>query len=80
MPEWNLSDIPGSVVLRAVEDTDFVLRLLHRDSRREALSDASLGLTDEQQRELSSHLDEIARMSFADAIQLIRDEVGVTFS
>lgn len=78
MPEWSLSDIPGSVVLRAQEDTDFALRLLHRDSREEALGDPDLGLSDEQLRELSPILDEIASMSFQDAIQMLRDQGGVS--
>lgn len=78
MPEWSLSDIPGSVVLRAQEDTEFALRLLHRDSREEALSDPDLDLSDEQLRELSPILDEIASMSFQDAIQMLSDQGGVT--
>jgi hypothetical protein len=39
-----------------------------------------LDLTDEQLRELSSHLAEIARMSFLDAIRMLRDQGGMTFS
>ncbi len=78
MPQWGLSDIPASVVLRAQEDTEFALRLLHRDTRDEALSDPGLGLSDEQRHKLSSILDEIARMSFHDAIQMLRDQGGVT--
>lgn len=73
MPQWSLSDIPGSVVLRAQEDTDFALRLLHRDSRAEALIGADLDLSDEQLRELSPILDEIARMSFQEAIEMLKD-------
>jgi hypothetical protein len=78
MPEWSLSDIPGSVVLKAQEDTDFALRLLHRDTREEALSDPDLGLSGEQLRELSPILDEIAELSFQDAIQMLRDQGGVS--
>ena len=78
MPEWSLSDIPGSVVLRAQQDTDFALRLLHRDSREEALSE--LDLTEEQLRDLSPILDEIANLSFQDAIQMIRDQGGVSLA
>ncbi len=77
MPQWSLSDIPGSVVLRAQQDADFVVRLLHRDSRGEALAEDDLGLTDEQQRQLSPLLDEIAQMSFRDAIQMLRDQGAV---
>jgi hypothetical protein len=78
MPDWSLSDIPGSVVLRAQEDTDFALRLLHRDSREEALSDPALDLSDDQLRDLSPILDEIANLSFQEAIQMIRDQGGVS--
>jgi hypothetical protein len=80
MPEWSLSDIPGSVVCRAQQDMDFAFRLLNAESRDEALSDPDLDLTDEQLRELSSRLAEIARMSFLDAIRMLRDQGGMTFS
>jgi hypothetical protein len=78
MPEWSLSDIPGSVVFRAQqqEDSDFALQLLNADSREDALS--GLGLSDEQLRELRLILDEVARMSFQDAIQQLLDQVGVS--
>jgi hypothetical protein len=78
MPDWSLSDIPGSLVLRAQEDTDFALRLLHRDSREEALSDPALDLSDDQLRVLTPILDEIANLSFQEAIQMIRDQGGVS--
>jgi hypothetical protein len=78
MPEWSLSDIPGSLVYRAQQDTDFALSLLHRGSREAALRDADLGLSDEQLGELSRILDEIASLSFQDAIQMLRDQGGVT--
>jgi hypothetical protein len=76
MPEIDLSAIPGSVVLRAQEDPDFALQLLNADSREDALSD--LGLSREQLRELRPILDEVAQMSFQDAIQQLRDQVGVS--
>jgi hypothetical protein len=76
MPEINLSAIPGSVVLRAQEDPDFALQLLNADSREDALS--GLGLSDEQLRELRPILDEVAQMSFQDAIRQLRDQVGVS--
>jgi hypothetical protein len=76
MPEINLSAIPGSVVLRAQEDPDFALQLLNADSREVALS--GLGLSDEQLRELRPILDEVAQMSFQDAIQQLRDQVRVS--
>jgi hypothetical protein len=78
MPEWNLSDIPGSVVNKAQQDTDFALRLLHQDTRDEALNEPSLDLTDEQRQELSSLLDEIASMSFREAIQTLREQGTTT--
>jgi hypothetical protein len=77
MPDWNLSDIPGSVVTKAQQDMDFALRLLHRDTREDALNDPALDLTDEQRQELYSLLDDIASMSFEDAIQRLRD-LGTT--
>ena len=76
MPEINLSAIPGSVVLRAQEDPDFALQLLNADSREDALS--GLGLSHEQLRELRPILDEVAQMSFQDAIQQLRDQVRVS--
>jgi hypothetical protein len=76
MPEIDLSAIPGSVVLRAQEDPDFALQLLNADSREDALND--LGLSREQLRELRPILDEVAQMSFQDAIQQLRDQVGVS--
>lgn len=72
MPDWNLSDIPGSVVTKAEQDLDFALRLLDPARREEALNDPSLNLTDEQRRELSPLLNEIANMSFQEAIQRLR--------
>ena len=77
MPEWHLSDIPGSVVTKAEHDLDFALNLLHEDTRADALSQPELGLTAEQRSELSSILDDIARLTFEEAIQRIRD-VGNT--
>jgi hypothetical protein len=69
----HLADIPGSVVIRAQHDMDFATRLLHRDTRDDALSDPSLRLTEDQRTELSSRLDDIADMSFQDAMERIRD-------
>jgi hypothetical protein len=69
----HLDAVPGAVVERAQNDLDFAVRLLNRDTREEALDDPSLRLTREERSELSSQLDEIAAMSFADAMQRIRD-------
>jgi DNA-binding transcriptional LysR family regulator len=65
-----LANIPGSVVVRAQQDTNFAVRLLNRDSREHALAEAGVELTDE----LDRTLDEIAQMSFQVAIQTLRDE------
>jgi DNA-binding transcriptional LysR family regulator len=65
-----LAKIPGSVVVRAQQDTNFAVRLLNRDSREGALAEAGVELTDE----LDRTLDEIARMSFQVALQTLRDE------
>jgi hypothetical protein len=73
MPDWSLSDIPGSVVTKAQQDLDFALKLLHQDTRADALNEPDLDLTAEQRSELSSILDDIANMSFEQAIQRLRD-------
>lgn len=78
MPEWSLSDIPGSVVLRAQEDADFALRLLHPESRQEALSHPDLDLSDEQMQEISPILDQIAELSFHDAVEMLWRQGGIT--
>jgi hypothetical protein len=71
--ERHLADIPGSVVVRAQQDMDFATRLLHRDTRDDALNDPSLGLTEDERSDLSGRLDDIAAMSFQDAMERIRD-------
>lgn len=78
MPEINLSAIPGSVVLRAQEDPDFALQLLDTASRQEALS--GLGLSEEQLQDLLPILDDVAQLSFQEAIQQLRDQVGVSIA
>jgi hypothetical protein len=65
-----LANIPGSVVMRVQQDTNFAVRLLNRDTRYGALAEAGVELTDE----LDRTLDEIAQMSFEAAIQTLRDE------
>ncbi|MGY1730529.1 hypothetical protein ACI798_03330 [Geodermatophilus sp. SYSU D01045] len=69
-----LAGIPATVVLRAVQNRDFALALLHEDTRRPALDDPTLGLTDEQRTELSARLDEMAQLSFAEALGQLREE------
>ncbi len=71
--DQHLPALPASVVVRAENDMDFATRLLHRDTRDEALDDPALGLTDDQRNDLSSRLDDIAGMSFQDAMEQIRD-------
>jgi hypothetical protein len=59
-------------VVRAQQDLAFALNLLQEGTRADALNDPSLELTDEQRAELSPILDEIASMSFQEAIQRLR--------
>jgi hypothetical protein len=72
-----LADIPGELVVRAQQDMDFALKLLYRDSREEAIRDAGVSLTDEQLSKLHAALDQIASLSFQEALQALKD-VGVT--
>ena len=62
-------NIPTALVSRAQEDIDFALRLLHRESRDEAIREAGLDLTDDQRSELYALLDEAANMSFQEALR-----------
>ena len=71
--EQDLSDIPGAVVVRAQHDMEFAVRLLHRDTRDDALNDPRLRLTEDERRDLSARLDDIASMSFTEAMERIRD-------
>ena len=71
--EPHLSGVPGSVVVRAQHDMEFATRLLHRDTREDALNDPALRLTEDERSELSARLDDIAAMSFQDAMERIRD-------
>jgi hypothetical protein len=68
-----LSDIPGALVVRAQDDLEFALRLLHRDTRDEALYELDLGLTEGELGDLSARIDEVAGMSFQTAIEKLRD-------
>jgi hypothetical protein len=67
-----LADIPGALVIRAQQDLDFAVRLLHRDSRQAAIDELKLGLTDDELNELHERLDAIANMSFQEAVRLLR--------
>jgi len=65
-------------VLKAQEDPDFALRLLDTASRQEALT--GLGLSEEQLQDLLPILDDVAQLSFQEAIQQLRDQVGVSIA
>ena len=71
---WYLPNCPGALVVRAQQDIAFAVKLLHRDTREEALSEAHLDLTDEERSDLDSLLDEIASLSFQDAIGALGNE------
>ena len=68
-----LDGIPGSVVVRAQSDMEYALRLLHQDTRQDALNELDMGLTEEAMVELNASLDAIAGMSFESAIQQLRN-------
>jgi hypothetical protein len=78
MTEGYLAAIPGELVVRAQQDMDFALRLLHQESRDDAVSEAGIELTDEQKNTLYVSLDKIANMSFQDALESLRHD-GVVF-
>lgn len=67
-------NIPAVLVSQAQEDINFALRLLHRESRDEAIREVGVDLTDDQRSELYALLDEAANMSFQEALERIRDE------
>jgi Tat protein secretion system quality control protein TatD with DNase activity len=71
-----LTDIPAELVVRAQQDLDYALRLLHRETRAAAIGEAGLDLTAEEQNSLYASLDQIANMSFQDALEALR-KVGV---
>jgi hypothetical protein len=73
----HLHNIPGVLVVMARQDAAFGARLLNPDCRKDALRDA--GLTAEEFgtdyiEELHGRLEEIAQMSFQDAMQELREE------
>jgi hypothetical protein len=70
-PEDNqLVEIPGALVVRAQQDLDFAVRLLDRDTRDDALREA--GLEKGLREAVSQRLDEVAQMSFQDALRNLR--------
>jgi hypothetical protein len=68
------ANIPTALVCQAQEDMNFALRLLHRESREEALREVGLDLTDDQRSTLYTRLDEVANMSLQEALEKTRDE------
>jgi hypothetical protein len=68
-----LADIPGELVIRAQQDMDYAIRLLDSDRRQEAIAEAELSLSEEQQAKLNDALDSIAQMSFQDVLQALKD-------
>lgn len=76
MGDGYLTDIPAELVVRAQQDLDYALRLLHRDTRAAAIREAGLDLTTEEQNSLNYSLDQIAQMSFQDVLEALR-KVGV---
>jgi hypothetical protein len=77
MEDGYLSDIPAELVVRAQQDTDFAVRLLNRETREYALGEAGLDLTEDELGRLHAALDYIARMSFQDVLQALKN-VGAT--
>jgi hypothetical protein len=75
---WDPSELPESLVERVRQDTDFALRLLHRETRDDALAELT-ELTEAERFDLSSRLDEIASMSFQDALEFLRRHGIVVF-
>jgi hypothetical protein len=73
----HLHNVPGVLVVMARQDADFGARVLNPETREEALREAGLveeDYDDDFLHDLNSELDEIARMSFQDAMQTLRDE------
>jgi hypothetical protein len=68
-----LADIPGELVIRAQQDMDYAIRLLDSERRQEAIAEAELSLSEEQQAKLNNALDSIAQMSFQDVLQALKD-------
>jgi hypothetical protein len=68
------ANFPPALVSRAQQDVNFALRLLNRATRDRAIREAGLELTDEQRRELFARLDEVASLSFQEALKKLRDE------
>jgi hypothetical protein len=77
MDDGYLADIPSELVVRAQQNMEFALKLLYRASREEAIREAGVSLTEDELGKLHTALDQIAAMSFQEALQALKD-VGVT--
>jgi hypothetical protein len=71
-----LASIPGELVVRAQQDSGFAIRLLQQEERRRAITELGLEWTEE----LDARLEEIAQLSFEDAIQHLRNEGVARFA
>jgi hypothetical protein len=67
--DGQIPGIPQELVERAQNDTDYALRLLNRESREGALREAGLDLSGDERIQLDRRLDEIANLSFQDALE-----------
>jgi hypothetical protein len=76
MGDGILSYIPDDLVAKAQQDMDFALRLLNRETREYAIQEAGLVLAEDELGRLHETLDQIAGMSFQEAVQTLKD-VGV---
>ena len=72
-----LADIQSELVVRAQQDLDFALKLLYQANREDAINEAGVSLTADELEKLHASLDQIAGLSFQEALQALKD-VGVT--
>jgi hypothetical protein len=73
-----LGDLPGALVVKAQQDLDFALRLLNSETREAAFDELGLELSEDERGDLHDRLDAIARMSFQEAMQMLRSSgVGI---
>ena len=77
MDDGYLADIPSELVVRAQQDLDFALKLLYQANREDAINEAGVSLTADELEKLHASLDQIAGLSFQEALQALKD-VGVT--
>jgi len=70
----SFANFPEELVRHARGNLDFSLRLMHQDSRERAVREVIPNISDAEMRELDVRLEEIANMSFEDALKRFRDE------